>query len=302
MDDEDRYLPAALDDEEPPEELDVDCPSCGTTIEALDTDSALHCPECQATVYFASCAKCMNVASVAVAPGLTARRHCPQCFETLTITRRVHDDKLVVKGIVELVTCGDMLYQAEQPESIPGQRIWQFTVVGGYGWSIRPGKSVTVQVGYDLMMLWEIPVTDSVTVPYDELVSLDFYGGRETRGGGFFGGGFGLLGALQGMVVASLLNSLTTKTSVNSVVRISGVKGETLLHIAGVMPQELRTMFAPAVNAVAARKSGVAVTSGTPALSGDVLERLERLAALREQGHLTDDEFTAAKQQLLGLA
>ena len=38
-----------------------------------------------------------------------------------------------------------------------------------------------------------------------------------------------------------------------------------------------------------------------PPASGDVLDGLERLAALHQQGALTDAEFSAAKAKLLGL-
>lgn len=34
---------------------------------------------------------------------------------------------------------------------------------------------------------------------------------------------------------------------------------------------------------------------------GDVVEQLEKLAALKDQGILTEEEFSAKKQQLLGL-
>ena len=38
-----------------------------------------------------------------------------------------------------------------------------------------------------------------------------------------------------------------------------------------------------------------------PAAGGDMTAELERLATLRNQGVLTDDEFAAAKARLLGL-
>ena len=37
----------------------------------------------------------------------------------------------------------------------------------------------------------------------------------------------------------------------------------------------------------------------TPGGAGDLVEQLQRLAELREQGVLTDDEFTAEKQKIL---
>lgn len=42
-------------------------------------------------------------------------------------------------------------------------------------------------------------------------------------------------------------------------------------------------------------------TGSTPAASTDYLDQIEKLAALHEQGILTDAEFQAKKQQILGL-
>ena len=42
-----------------------------------------------------------------------------------------------------------------------------------------------------------------------------------------------------------------------------------------------------------------AAPATTPGGAGDLVEQLQRLAELREQGVLTDDEFTAEKQNIL---
>ncbi len=58
-----------------------------------------------------------------------------------------------------------------------------------------------------------------------------------------------------------------------------------------------------APSAPAAQPGAEPVTAPTPGqpAGSDVLEQLERLAALRTQGMLTDEEFAAAKQGLLGI-
>ncbi len=52
------------------------------------------------------------------------------------------------------------------------------------------------------------------------------------------------------------------------------------------------------VEALLAREADSETTS-TPASDRDLPEQLERLAALRDRGQLTDAEFHAAKQKLL---
>jgi hypothetical protein len=92
-------------------------------------------------------------------------------------------------------------------------------------------------------------------IPYERITAFDFQGGARTRGGGCIGGGFGFAGAAQGILAVSLLNSLTTRTEGDSVVRISAIDGEIYLHHGGILPDMLRTAFGPAVNAVLARSS-----------------------------------------------
>ena len=48
-------------------------------------------------------------------------------------------------------------------------------------------------------------------------------------------------------------------------------------------------------------EQGAGATAAAPADSGSSLDDLERLAKLRDQGVLTEDEFTKKKQQILGL-
>jgi hypothetical protein len=48
-------------------------------------------------------------------------------------------------------------------------------------------------------------------------------------------------------------------------------------------------------------EEGGVPTGSTPAASTDYLDQIEKLAALHEQGILTDAEFEAKKQQILGL-
>ena len=292
-------LPEAIpeDIEELGEWLEIDCPSCGGVVDVLESHTAVSCPSCGASIYFPSCSNCLSISIAAIPPGSTVRKACTECYEVWSISLSRLDNQVTTKGIGTLMTCGDLLDQQEVRESTPDVLPCLFTVVGGYGWSPEPDSRVTVRVGAQSLAVGTLPAVTPMVVPYDELLSLEFHGGKTTKGGGFFGGGFGITGALEGMLIASVLNKLTTKTSINSIVRLSGRSGETVLHAPNRMPTDLRTMFAPAVNAVAARE---ARGTTTPANSADLLEKLERLVTLHVNGHLTDEEFISAKQQILG--
>jgi hypothetical protein len=122
------------------------------------------------------------------------------------------------------------------------------------------------------------------------LTGLELGGGARSEGAQFFGGGFGLSGALEGMAVASILNALTRKTKINTGLIISAVGGEALLHHGEFVPADLRTRLSPLfARYQAAQQSATAVPASDP------ISQLERLAQLRASGLLTDEEFEALR-------
>ena len=65
--------------------------------------------------------------------------------------------------------------------------------------------------------------------------------------------------------------------------------------------QQQAAMNAAAQQAVAQQQAAAAQPAPAPAAGGtDVVAELQKLAALKEQGILSDDEFAAAKAKLLG--
>ena len=77
--------------------------------------------------------------------------------------------------------------------------------------------------------------------PYEELLDLTLGGqGETTSGGGFFGGGFGLEGALTGMAIASVANALTTTRSIESIIHLELVDGEVFILNEKMTPAALR--------------------------------------------------------------
>ncbi len=78
-------------------------------------------------------------------------------------------------------------------------------------------------------------------LPYAEIEVVEIGGpGLVKSGGGFIGGGFGAVGALEGMAVAGVLNALTTRTSVTTVVRVQTKWCELFLLHAKLAPEQLR--------------------------------------------------------------
>lgn len=81
----------------------------------------------------------------------------------------------------------------------------------------------------------------SARFSYFEIEEVAIVGpGTATTGGGFFGGGFGIVGAIEGIAIAGILNKLTNLTSIHTFVTLTTNFGEAHLHYAGIEPGALR--------------------------------------------------------------
>jgi hypothetical protein len=126
-------------------------------------------------------------------------------------------------------------------------------------------------------------------IPYLEIVSLGIDGpGQVSSGGGFIGGGFGVVGALEGMAISAVLNAATTKTSIHTFIQILTLRGEMFFHWGGMGPAALRMFLSPVFTRLRQLDLGAS------------LGQLERLAALRARDMLTEAEFVQLKALIIG--
>lgn len=117
--------------------------------------------------------------------------------------------------------------------------------------------------------------------------------GKTTSGGGFVGGGFGVEGAAEGILIASILNVLTTHTKNETYLTVRFDNEELILHVAKLSPLELRVLLSPAM--IAADAAAGARDRSDSSLSAEI----ERLGRLHREGSLSDEEFVAAKAAVL---
>ncbi len=142
-------------------------------------------------------------------------------------------------------------------------------------------------------------------VPYSEVEDVEIGGpGLVKTGGGFVGGGFGARGAIEGMAIAAVLNGLTTRTSIKTVVRIQGIACELFLLHTKATPEQLRIELSRPLGAIrsawATSVPGMSQHHDAPPPASPV-EELTKLAAMLENGLLTREEFDLMKAKLLGL-
>ena len=110
--------------------------------------------------------------------------------------------------------------------------------------------------------------------------------GRFKTGGGFVGGGFGLVGAAEGMAIASVLNALTTRTQVISVIAVLSAEYEGFFLCQQHSPDELRHYLAPVFLRARQLGQGPSDTERGQSSTGavDLVATLERLATLHQAG------------------
>lgn len=180
--------------------------------------------------------------------------------------------------------------------------------LGGY----VPGSAMVAGQRYDARFLQDRFVVTAcrrarvlADVLYAQIEDVEIGGpGLVKSGGGFVGGGFGARGAIEGMAIAAVLNGLTTRTSITTVMRIQGTGCELFLLHTRVTPEQLRIELSRPLGAIRSARAldgaGVVQTQA-PAKPSSPVEELAKLAEMLEKGLLTREEFDLLKAKLLGL-
>ena len=124
------------------------------------------------------------------------------------------------------------------------------TITGSAGYELVAGDEVALDFGEN--HLWVLPKDRRpLEIHYVEIVELLINGpGAVTTGGGFFGGGFGVDGALTGIAVATVLNSITSRTKIHTHLSLITNSGELHVHYAKMEPGALRIELASVFTAL----------------------------------------------------
>jgi len=124
-------------------------------------------------------------------------------------------------------------------------------VQGGSGTGVAPGEVVLLSCRESELALSSPVSQTELTLPFIHLRKIEIVGpGAVTTNAGVIGGGFGVEGALKGMLVASLINTMTSKTTTNTFVRIASKGSEIHLHVTTRDLRQLRLDLSPAFVAI----------------------------------------------------
>ncbi len=100
------------------------------------------------------------------------------------------------------------------------------------------------------------------------------------------------------MALAGILNAVTTKTSIKTVIRLETTEEEYFFFYDRATPEQLRILLSPVFTRIAQAQAKPPLEQ-LDMHSNDILNRLERLGALRAAGVLEEDEFRAAQQHIM---
>jgi len=134
---------------------------------------------------------------------------------------------------------------------------------------------------------------ETTRISYAELTNLSIQGpGKVREGGGFIGGGFGIEGFVIGAATASVLNSLTTRSRIETLIGLQLGAKELVFLCTTVEPGVLELQLS--------RLRGfLRASGGSPAPAGDLATQLTKLADLVERGFLERGEYDELKRRLL---
>ena len=175
--------------------------------------------------------------------------------------------------------------------------------LGGAYLGIHQGQSTDLLFREDRLAIYRHPVRGDhdalVSIAFSDTLSLNVSGpGKVTSGGGYAGGGIGLLGAAEGMVIAGILNAVTSSTKIVTLITVADREHEGFFVHTQMPPTEMRHLLSPVfVRIRQHHRPATAVAAPEEYL----ISHLERLSHLHATGALTDPEYAAAKASLLKL-
>lgn len=184
-----------------------------------------------------------------------------------------------------------------------GHGLWRGEVryIGGHGHQLIPNGLYQLSVHDDATVtVRSQDGTQVASIPGDSVLEIDVAGpGAYTEGGGWAGGGFGVEGAVKGAVMADVLNALTTRRGISTLLRVSSDSTILVFESREVDRDPLAMALGAATQAAARNRASTPPQETVNAEPVDLVGRLERLAKLHSTGALSDSEFAEAKRRLL---
>lgn len=290
------------------------CPVCGAGTVVAEGDHAWPCVACELRLAAYRCKSCGSVHALAndpvQEPPGKVRTACSACG-----SRQGPWSAATVKDILPYIEHWDELRYGQQRTKVmvfPGRRVVKGALLALEGLSgLAVGEGLVV---FDPDEVCLLVGRDAVEhrLDYRDLERIKVAGRGEVvsqSGGGWMGGGFGLSGAIQGALTASVLNALTSVTTrtVETVIEIVWNGGRVTLLNGAFPPDKWATLLKPVVARVNPGRQSDPSASATPVTSaprahdaaGTLADRLQQLLTLMDAGLISEEEYQAQRQRIL---
>lgn len=145
------------------------------------------------------------------------------------------------KALVDVVLAHARLCTSPFDDIAPAQRPLMLVGIhmGGHGTELEPGEECVVAVSG--RGICATGLGSVLLKPADRLRAIQLGGvGEYTTGGGWVGGGFGISGALEGALIASLMNTLIARRHIDCLVRFVFDDAEATFSLTSDTPQRLQ--------------------------------------------------------------
>jgi len=226
----------------------------------------------------------------------TAKRRCPTCryatvdWDPATAQPLRRDQATATEAEVEF---------AELKAQKRLHLIGGCTFLGGFGFDDRLTPRARVDLHFTATEIWVTAARRGLVLQrcaYANAEEIEVSGEARRTGGGFIGGGFGAAGAVEGMAIAAVLNSLTSRTDVRTVIRLREREAELHFFTDQATPAQLEIPLSEVRSLI---KRTAHVNAQVQPAESSLASKLIGLGEMRDRGLLTDVEFAAAKADLL---
>lgn len=268
------------------------CVRCGAGVVDKASASQYTCSACGLEVFIARCPSCSI--PVHIHKELWGRKvTCLTCGRSSGWGRW---NAPVTLGQLAAAFDVDQIAVADS-----SRRVVSGVVIGGSGYPIAARVGCRLEFAPDKVYIYKLVAGNKgetvATVEYVEVVSLQVGGpGVITTGGGWVGGGFGAEGIIMGVIFADVMNKMTTSSRIETIIQFSTTTGVLVIFNNLYMPEELSIILSPIVNRIVNSQR----KPTTPSVNS--VEQLQKLAQLRADGTITEDEFQRLKAAIIGPA
>ncbi len=165
------------------------------------------------------------------------------------------------------------------------------TYLGGSGYNFNLNSSYHFIVIENIFKFIS-EKNEVISIDFKDIINFDVGGpGKTTTNAGVSGGGFGLEGFIKGAITATVINSITSSSSVNTFFKLLTKTGEVYFHTSACEPDKLKMVFSP-----------LSVHIGNRNLNNGIgiADEILKLNTLLQNGAISKEEFNLAKNKIIG--